>query len=163
MRFRSLRSKEGMSRREFLRVIRLRNHGMPIIDEARCTGCGLCAMNCPTKALVISQTSGRDTYRLLFRQDACDACRVCQEVCPEHCLQWTEKEPEKNEPEEKVIFEDEWSRCAECGIPLFPGSMVRKLETQIDTNRGAPWPFSLCTSCRMKTQYGKEMTERPKL
>ena len=150
-----LGSKDKMSRREFLKIIRLRKHGMPIIDKEKCTGCGLCTIDCPTKALTISQNSERDKYQLLFREDACDACGVCEKSCPENCLQWVEKEPEKNKTGNgvKVLFEDEMTGCSGCGIPLFPRSMVRKLETKILINGETTWPFNLCPSCRMKTQF----------
>ena len=165
MKLGTLRSKEGMSRREFLKVIRLKSHGIPVIEAERCTGCGLCSLDCPTKALGVSQESGKETYQLLFRQEACDACHVCEEVCPEHCLRWLEKEPRKDGAGEevKVIFEVELSRCVQCGTPLFPRSMVKKLETKIGMNKEATWPFNLCPSCRIKTPFSKEMAGRTKI
>ncbi len=151
----ALGSKDRISRREFLKIIRLKKHGMPLVDKEKCTGCGLCTIDCPTKALTISQNSERDTYQLLFREDACDACGVCEKSCPENCFQWVETEPEKNQTGKSAntIFEDEICRCMECGIPLFPRSMVRKLESKILMNRETTWPFNLCPSCRMKTQF----------
>jgi ferredoxin len=150
-----------MSRREFLKIIRLNNHEGPLIDKRECTGCGLCAIDCPTKALTLYQSSEKDTYQLLFRQEACNACGVCEKSCPENCLQLVEEEPERNETgkEAEVIFEDNLSRCMECGIPLFPRSMVKKMETKILMNRETTWPFELCPSCRMKTQFRKEIGE----
>ena len=164
MKLHALGSKDRISRREFLKIIRLKNHGMPFIDKEKCTGCGLCTIDCPTKALTITQNSEKDTYQLLFRQEACNACGVCEKSCPENCLQLVEKEPEQNKTgkEAKVIFEDKISRCMECGIPLFPRSMVKKLETKISMNRETTWPFNLCPSCRIKTQFRKEIVERIK-
>ena len=151
----ALGSKDKMSRREFLEIIRPKRHGMLFIDKEKCTGCGLCAIDCPTKALTISQNSERDTYQLLFREEACDACGICEKSCPENCLQWVEKEPEKNKTGNgvKVLFEDELTRCAGCGIPLFPRSMVKRLESKVLINGQTRWPFNLCPSCRMKTQF----------
>jgi ferredoxin len=161
----ALGSKDGISRREFLKIIRLKNHGRPLIDKEKCTGCGLCTIDCPTKALMINQSSEKDTYQLLFRQEACNACGVCEKSCPENCLQLVEKEPEQSKTgkEAIVIFEDNLSRCIVCSIPLFPRSMVKKLETKILTNRETTWPFNLCPSCRIKTQFKKEMVERIKI
>ena len=154
--------KDRMTRREFLRIIRLKNHVRPLIDKEKCTGCGLCTIDCPARALTIDQSDGRDTYQLLFRQEACDACGVCEKSCPENCLQLLEEEPERDETgkEVKVIFEDNLSRCAECGMPLFPRAMVKKMETKISVRRETTWPFELCPSCRMKTQFRKEKGER---
>jgi len=164
MKSHALGSKDRISRREFLKIVRLKNHGTPLIDKEKCTGCGLCAMDCPTTALRINQSSEKDTYQLLFRQEACNACGVCEKSCPENCLQLMEKEPEKNKTgkETEVIFEDNLSRCVECGIPLFPQAMVKKLEIKIFTNGETTWPFNLCPSCRMKAQFKKEMGKRIK-
>ena len=157
-------SKDRMSRREFLKGFRLKNHGILSIDKEKCTGCSLCAIDCPTKALVIYQDSEKDSYQLLFRQEACNACGVCEKSCPEHCLQFIEKESEKDETgkETKVIFEDNISRCIQCGVPLFPRSMVKKLEAKIFANKGTTWQLNLCPSCRTKTQFEKEMVTRTK-
>ena len=162
MKRRALGSKEGMSRREFLRVIRFRNHEIPIIDRAKCTGCGLCTMDCPTKALMIDQNSERDSYQLLFREEACNDCGICEKSCPENCLQLIAKGPERDRTgkEAEVLFEDKLSRCTECGIPLFPQSMVEKLKTKILLNRETIWSFNLCPSCRMKTQFEKKKEEK---
>jgi len=159
-----LESKDRISRREFFRILRLKNHVRPLIDKEKCTGCGLCTIDCPTKALMINQSDERDTYQLLFRQEACDACGVCEKSCPENCLQLVEIEAEVDEAGKKVkvIFEDDVSRCVECGIPLFPRSMVKKMETKISMNRETTWPFELCPSCRIKTQFRKERVKRIK-
>jgi len=164
MKLHALGSKDGISRREFLKITRLKNHLSPLIDQEKCTGCGLCTIDCPTKALIINQSSEKDTYQLLFRQEACNACGVCEKSCPENCLQLVEKEPEQNKTgkETKVIFEDNLSRCMECGTPLFPRSMVKKMETKILRNRETTWTFELCPSCRIKTQFRKEIVERIK-
>ena len=164
MKLHALGSKDGISRREFLKILQPKDNGIPFIDKEKCTGCGLCTIDCPTKALTISQNSERDSYQLLFREEACNACGVCEKSCPENCLQFVEKEPEQDRTgkEARVIFEDKISRCTGCGIPLFPQSMVKKLETKILLNRETTWPFNLCPSCRIKTQFEKEMVERIK-
>jgi 2-oxoglutarate ferredoxin oxidoreductase subunit delta len=157
-------SKDRMSRREFLKVFRLKNHGTLFIDKEKCTGCSLCTIDCPTKALVVHLDSEKNTYQLLFRQETCDGCGVCEKSCPEHCLQFIEKGVEKDETgkETQVIFEDDFSRCIQCGIRLFPRSMVRKLEAKIFTSKGSTWQLNLCPSCRTKTQFEKEMVTRSK-
>ena len=162
MRLNALGSKDRISRREFLKIVRLKDHVRPFIDKEKCTGCGLCTVDCPTKAFIINQSNEGDTYQLVFRQEACDACGVCKKSCPENCLQLIEKDPEQNEAgkEAEVIFEDNLSRCVECGIPLFPRSMVKKMENKISMNEKTSWPFELCPSCRMRTQFRKERVER---
>jgi len=148
-------SKDRMSRREFLKGFLPKNNGMLFIDKEKCTGCTLCAIDCPTKALAIHPGSEKDSYQLLFRQEACNACGVCEKSCPEHCLQFIDREVERDETgkETKVILEDNLSRCIQCGIPLFPRSMVRKLEAKIFTNKGSTWELNLCPSCRTKAPF----------
>ncbi len=151
-----LGSKDGISRREFLKVIRLKNHGVPALDKEKCTGCGLCTMDCQRGALTILQSTGDDTYQLLFRHDLCDACGICEKSCPENCLHLVEKESEWDgtEKEAKVIFEDKISRCIECSLPLFPLAMVSHLKSKISATGDAAFPFELCPSCRIKIQVG---------
>jgi ferredoxin len=148
-------SEDKMSRREFLRIPRPKNNGIVILDKERCTGCGLCAIDCPTKALTFSLSRERDTYQILFRQENCDACGVCEKSCPENCLRMIDQEPDKKKigKEAIVIFEDKISRCRECGIPLFPQAMVKKIESKIFATKENDWPLHLCPSCRMKTQF----------
>ena len=157
----SLGSMDRMSRRDFLKILRIKNHGILLVDKEQCTGCGLCAIDCPTKALVIRPNNETDSFQLLFRQEACNACGVCEKSCPEHCLRLEEKEPERDQTgkEAKIIFEDDISRCMECGIPLFPQSMGEKLKAKIFIAKEPTWSFNLCPSCRMKTQF-KEETEK---
>ena len=157
-------SKNSMSRREFLKGFLPDNNGMLYIDKEKCTGCALCAIDCPTKALVIRQNGGKESYQLLFRQEACNGCAVCERSCPEHCLQFVEKGVERDETgrETKVVFEDDVSRCVHCGIPLFTRSMVRKLEEKLFANKESTWELNLCPSCRTKTPFEKQNIMRSK-
>jgi ferredoxin len=125
------------------------------LDNGRCTGCGLCAIDCPTKALTLSPNGEENIYQITFRQEICDACGICAKSCPENCLRLAEQGLEQKKTEENAIllFKDKISRCLECGIPLFPQAMVKKIESQIDTTGEQAWPFHLCPSCRMKSQF----------
>ena len=165
MNLQSSESKDRMSRREFLRIPRPKNVVILIMDKEKCTGCGLCTIDCPTKALTISQNGEGDTYQFLFRREACNTCGVCEKSCPENCLQLVEQGPEQDRMREetKVIFEDKISRCTECGIPLFPQAMVKKLESKIFTTGKPIWSFNLCPSCGIKIQFEKEMIEKIKI
>ncbi len=148
-------SKDRVSRREFLKGFFPKKRGMVYIEKEKCTGCTLCATDCPTKALSIGPNSERGSYQLLFRQEACDACGVCERSCPEHCLRLVHEESEKDETgkETKVIFEDNLSRCIRCGVPLFPVSMVKKLEAKVFMNQEPAWELSVCPSCRTRAPF----------
>jgi hypothetical protein len=62
-------------------------------------------------------------------------------------------EPRETGKGAKVMFEDEISKCKECGIPLYPQAMMKKLESKVFMVKEYAWPFHLCPSCRMKTQF----------
>jgi ferredoxin len=150
-----LKSEDRMSRREFLRLPRPRNDVTLILERGKCTGCGLCTIDCPTEALTLSQNGEENTYQIIFRQKICNACGICEKSCPESCLRMMDQEPEQKKigKDAQVIFDDKISKCMECGIPLFPQAMIKKLESKVFMAKENAWPFHLCPSCRMKTQF----------
>lgn len=50
-----------------------------------CTGCGVCARNCPSGAL--SLTSGQGVTELVLDPGACTGCGACVETCPEDVVE----------------------------------------------------------------------------
>lgn len=53
---------------------------MPWVDESKCTGCGLCAKECPTNA--ISMKKGKAGIDM----DECIRCGKCHDVCPQEAV-----------------------------------------------------------------------------
>lgn len=52
-----------------------------VIDEERCTGCGMCYRSCPVSTI---EPSG-DKYRVVH--DGCVQCMCCHELCPESAVE----------------------------------------------------------------------------
>jgi MinD superfamily P-loop ATPase len=50
---------------------------LPLIDAARCTGCGVCERFCPTKAVVVQGNRAMIVHPL-----ACTYCELCESYCP---------------------------------------------------------------------------------
>jgi NAD-dependent dihydropyrimidine dehydrogenase PreA subunit len=55
---------------------------MPIIDQTRCDGCGLCVTVCKCGALVLS-----DNIVAILEVDNCGWCTDCELVCATGALQ----------------------------------------------------------------------------
>lgn len=148
---------DELSRRELLKSVWPAHDVVPVIDKDRCTGCGVCAVDCPTGALTVSRGGEEDAYQLIFQQDICDGCRICGKSCPELCLK-LERVIERDSRGHgvSIIFEDKISRCSDCGALLFPQAMVDHLKSKMLAARGPALPFDLCPSCRIKKQFGKE-------
>ena len=59
--------------------------GAPEIDEAKCTGCGVCVAECPTSALQVKddETDNKRTLRLSYAD--CIFCQLCA-ACPDEAV-----------------------------------------------------------------------------
>ena len=151
--FRKAKSKavlEGeISRRELLKMAV--PFGKVELDSSKCTGCGLCALDCPTEAIYISAGEEAETFRLLFKNHACTACGKCIEVCPEQCLRLERGlEVDKIGSPAKVLFEDEIARCSECGSPIGPWSMINNIKRKVLANGQVLPHLELCPGCKIK-------------
>ena len=143
-----------ISRRELLR--RLSPLGKVQLDSSRCTGCGLCAVECATGALTVSASEESDAFQLLFKHGICSACSRCVEICPEKCLRVERILELENVAGQSVLFEDTIVRCSECGRSVGPKSMVDKMEARVMTGgHSLPLQFDLCPDCKIRAQFSR--------
>ncbi len=139
-----------MSRRELLE--HLSPLGKVTMDASKCTGCGLCAVECPTGALSASVNHESLTFQLLFKHRTCLACDRCAEICPEGCLRVERSlEPEKLNTV-TVFFEDTVVRCTECGSPVGPRAMLDKMRKALAGRQ--PCVTQLCPDCKVRALSG---------
>jgi formate hydrogenlyase subunit 6/NADH:ubiquinone oxidoreductase subunit I len=61
---------------------------LPLLDEARCTGCGDCVAVCPTECLALA-----GPVPWLPRPADCVSCSLCVLICPADALRLAEPEP----------------------------------------------------------------------
>lgn len=53
----------------------------PIVDEEKCTGCGLCHLFCPDGAASIVDGKAKIDY------DYCKGCGICASECPSKAIE----------------------------------------------------------------------------
>ena len=148
----TLKPEKEISRRELLRQIS--PLGKVELDSSRCTGCGLCSVECPTEALVILSNEETDSFRLVFKHGSCVACGLCVEICPEKCLHMERSLELGKVGKQSVLFEDKLVRCSECGRPLGPKSMVDKMQARVmAAGQALPLQFELCPDCKVRAQF----------
>jgi formate hydrogenlyase subunit 6/NADH:ubiquinone oxidoreductase subunit I len=62
--------------------------GRQIFDINLCISCGLCARDCPAKAIEMADVEGKK--RPLFHLDLCIFCYQCAESCPRNAIKSSE-------------------------------------------------------------------------
>lgn len=144
-----------ISRRELLEMAS--PLGMVTLEKAGCTGCGLCALECPTGALSFSSGEEADVHQLLFKHTLCIACNQCVEICPEKCLHMERslELDEINRPA-TVLFENKTARCAGCGSPLASIAMIENIKAKVlAAGQAVPSTIELCPDCKVKAYLSR--------
>ncbi len=78
-------------------AIKMGEHGLPVVDYEKCTGCGLCATACPRTIikmlpkgeaghLVLCNSHDRGKAVSKACEVGCIACKACVKVCPEEAI-----------------------------------------------------------------------------
>ncbi|WP_081682050.1 ATP-binding protein [Pseudacidovorax intermedius] len=58
---------------------------LPLVDAARCTGCGWCVATCPPHVLSLESRDWKK-QAVLHDAPACTGCSDCAVVCPFHAI-----------------------------------------------------------------------------
>lgn len=137
-------------------AISMGENGLPIIDYDKCTGCGVCAQQCPQMVLYISnanlkihlQCNNRDKGKAAMCDCtvSCISCGLCAKNCPTQAITMRE-DANGSLP---VINR---SKCTECGLcvqncPRHCLHFIEPITTSTPTSQAAP--ASGCTSCALK-------------
>jgi ferredoxin len=123
--------------------------GKLTLDATKCTGCAVCAAQCPTDALADLKVA--DSCKLVFHQESCVGCGECVDVCPEKCLRLTKVlEVDKLNHEPQMIFEGEFVHCRVCGTPFAPRAMIESVRARMGATGEAALRMETCPKCRMK-------------
>ncbi len=61
------------------------------IDRDACKGCGLCAINCPEKLIIMEESLNvRGVHPAKFigtDEQKCKGCKMCAIMCPDVCIE----------------------------------------------------------------------------
>ncbi len=115
-------------------AIHVGKDGIPHVDYAKCTGCGLCVAECPQKILTrtsvtrtgaIALCSNRNPRKAQVIKDCktgCIKCLKCEKVCPKQCIKVTDGIP--------VIDYALCDSCGEC-VANCPTKVLALIEQKI--------------------------------
>lgn len=65
------------------------------ILEDRCTGCHLCALDCPYKAITMVPREGPYKFLAVVDPEKCVSCSICLGSCDDEALLWADLSPQR--------------------------------------------------------------------
>jgi Na+-translocating ferredoxin:NAD+ oxidoreductase subunit B len=110
-------------------AIKMGEHGLPVVDYDKCTGCGLCATACP-RSIIQMLPKGKEGHLVLCNSHdrgksvsaACDvgciACKACVKACPQDAIEMVDNLA--------VIDLEKCNDCGECVPKCKPGTIHRR-------------------------------------
>jgi ferredoxin len=124
--------------------------GVIKLDESSCSGCGLCADNCPTGAIARESSDG--SVSLVFRHHNCNACGQCLNICPEKCLEIKQElDLAGLDVPPVTIFRDDMVLCRYCGQPVASRAMVAQVRKRLlAAGNTVTAQLDICPDCKVK-------------
>lgn len=131
--------------------------GLVRLREETCTTCGACVGACPTGAL--SMNAEGPILALTYDASRCIGCGSCVPVCPESEQRTITVNKTTDVAALKAgqvtLKQEKLARCKRCGHAIAPNTMLRKIESMLQDEEGAPALLKtvgeLCDDCRAMT------------
>ncbi len=110
-------------------AIKMGEHGLPVVDIDKCTGCSLCADACP-RAIIKMLPKGDAGHLVLCNSHdrgktvskacevGCIACKACVKVCAVEAIVM--------EDNLAVIDLEKCTDCGDCAVKCPPGTIFRR-------------------------------------
>ena len=144
-------------------------YGKVDVNLESCTICLSCVSACPAGAL----QDNPDAPQLLFREDACLQCGICEATCPEKAISLV---PQFNLSDEamsaEVIIEDKPFDCIECGKTFGTTKSIERIIDKLSSHSmfeadGRTEMLKMCEDCRVGAMFAQndkmlEAKDRPK-
>ncbi len=129
-------------------AIAIDGNGLPVIDEEKCTGCGICLDNCPKEVLTLAPR-GMGVHVRCHSHDkggqvkkvcrvGCIGCGACVRICPYEALSL----------DDGLAIMD-YSRCQQCGLCVdqCPTHSITSLIQGKSKSHIDPAQCTGCTAC----------------
>jgi NAD-dependent dihydropyrimidine dehydrogenase PreA subunit len=142
---------------------------MILIDEEKCSGCGLCLEACPQGAIVLGESGAA------IDQSMCTGCAACLAACPQAAIYEVEAAPvavaavsTQTEPTQQTLAR--WQSTLTRARPLFASTLAaagplamdvlaglarRWLDERSIARRAGGWPATGRGGCRRRWRGGR--------
>ena len=125
--------------------------GKPVVDFARCIGCGACANVCPPRLILLEDVN---SYReVSFTLGRCTYCGSCRDVCPTQAIQMSAQfetaTPDIDDM--NIMLRLKLITCRECGEVITTRRMANRVENALhEAGYDQTENVDLCLSCKRK-------------
>ncbi len=162
-------AKENNHSNEIIELPENSPYGKVEVNIDGCTLCLACVSVCPAGAL----QDNPEMPQLLFREDACIQCGLCQKTCPEKVISLI---PQYNLSDSalsnEIINEDEPFPCIKCGKIYGTKKSIESIKTRLKSHsmflsEEKQNLILMCEDCRVSAQFDQndkilDVGERPK-